>query len=106
MERPTLTDVDWVRRGRQHVAAGRLILARECFDRALNINPENRVARKRLAELPLERELLTAYTSGCLVCGLSITSVIDERCAECRYFKCPRGHCACTDVRYVRRRQE
>jgi hypothetical protein len=106
MERPTLTDVDWVRKGRQHVAAGRLILARECFERALKIDPENRVARRRLADLPLERELLTAYTSGCLVCGLSITSLIDERCSHCSYFKCPRGHCACTDVRYVGRRQE
>jgi hypothetical protein len=97
------TDADWVKEGREHVAAGRLIHARECFERALRINPSNKVAKKRLGELPIERQLLTAYMSGCLVCGLSITSLLDERCAECGYFKCPRGHCACTSMRYVKK---
>jgi hypothetical protein len=98
------TDADWVRKGRDHVAGGRFIHARECFERALAINPANRVARKRLEELPLELQLRTAYRSGCLVCGLSIISLLDEHCPKCRFFKCPRGHCSCTDVRYVKPR--
>jgi hypothetical protein len=91
-----MDDTDWVREGREHADAGRLFSARRCFQKALRLNLANSVARKRLEDLPALLRARAAYKSGCLVCGISITSAVDRRCPRCHYYVCPNGHCRCT----------
>ncbi len=105
MNEPSEGDADWVRKGREHSDAGRYLHARHCFEHALAMNPKNGVAKKRLEALPQQWRLRTAYRSGCLVCGMSITSLVDERCKVCNFFKCPKGHCLCTELEANERKQ-
>jgi len=105
MSTPPESDAEWVQKGREHSDAGRYLHARQCFERALAINPANSVATSRLEALPYQWKLRTAYRSGCLVCGISITSLIDKRCKVCNFLKCPRGHCLCTELEWNERKR-
>jgi tetratricopeptide (TPR) repeat protein len=105
MSTPPESDTEWVQKGREHSDAGRYLHARQCYERALAINPANSVATRRLEALPYQWKLRTAYRSGCLVCGISITSLVDKRCKVCGFFVCPKGHCLCTELERIERKR-